>query len=617
MFTFLKTNSEYTMHYLSKSDFKVARTCHTKLYYKKSGFPSNLEDDEYMDYLARGGYQVGKMATLFFPEGIEINTGNNHREAIKLTEEYLLRDEITLFEAAIESKGKLIRVDILRKKGEQIDIIEVKSKSYDSDYELNDRENNLDEYIEDVAFQFFVVKEKFPLAKITTYLYLPDKAKRTSSEGLNQLLKVTKTDNPGSKFRIFNVKVAEEKIPEILRNDILTMLNVTTPVLMIQEMVQRETEILLPSLKPEPTRIETELDKDCFKCEFCLKDENHDKSGFDICWAGKTIPENPVYDLCYAGVIGGWKKPVVNHLIQLNKLSMFDVPLDILSGARGKRQLIQIQNTANNNEWFADELKLVMKNISYPVHFIDFETAIHALPMHQNMRPYEIVAFQWSCHTINQPGEDPVHYEWLNLEPEFPNFKFAESLMDLIGYTGTPLMWSPYENTILKKIYEQMEVYGYKNVRLKNWLEKIVRLKDDSEGRFVDMNRLCLDGYFHPLMKGKTSIKWVLPAVLSQVKEGKIAGWLKNFEAGLNLYSPDEKGRPVNPYKLLPKVDIFEKGEAVKDGTGAMLAYGEMITGVTDGNEELKTAYSTALRRYCKLDTLAMAIIWEYWRSKE
>jgi hypothetical protein len=32
------------MH-LSKSDFKVARTCGTKLYYRKLRYPSNLDDD--------------------------------------------------------------------------------------------------------------------------------------------------------------------------------------------------------------------------------------------------------------------------------------------------------------------------------------------------------------------------------------------------------------------------------------------------------------------------------------------------------------------------------------------------------------------------------------------
>ena len=84
------------------------------------------------------------------------------------------------------------------------------------------------------------------------------------------------------------------------------------------------------------------------------------------------------------------------------------------------------------------------------------------------MRPYETIAFQWSCHTIKNPGEEPIHSEWINLEPRFPSFKFAEELMKQIGKKGTPLMWSHYENTVLKNIYEAIYTkYDYENPELK------------------------------------------------------------------------------------------------------------------------------------------------------
>jgi CRISPR/Cas system-associated exonuclease Cas4 (RecB family) len=55
--------------YLSKSDFKVAQTCPTKLYYKKRGYPSVKDDDEYLALLAEGGSIVQKIATY----GAQIN----------------------------------------------------------------------------------------------------------------------------------------------------------------------------------------------------------------------------------------------------------------------------------------------------------------------------------------------------------------------------------------------------------------------------------------------------------------------------------------------------------------------------------------------------------------
>ena len=58
---------------------------------------------------------VGKLATLLYPDGILIETGTDHQEAINKTKEYLGQENVILFEAAIESKGKLIRVDILER----------------------------------------------------------------------------------------------------------------------------------------------------------------------------------------------------------------------------------------------------------------------------------------------------------------------------------------------------------------------------------------------------------------------------------------------------------------------------------------------------------------------
>ena len=68
-----------------------------------------------------------------------------------------------------------------------------------------------------------------------------------------------------------------------------------------------------------------------------------------------------------------------------------------------------------------------------------------------------------------------------------------------------------------------------------------------------------------------------------------------------------------NPYKNLPPVELLESAEAVNEGTGAMRAYEDMLFGLNKNKEDIKQAYAQALLRYCKLDTLAMVIIWEHW----
>src|SRR5437868_14264589 len=118
--------------YLSKSDFKVARTCATKLYYKKLGYQSIRDDDQYLQFLADGGYMVEAIAKLCYPDGIEIGFDKGPEESAAETMRLLRAHEaIILFEATLLSGQKLARVDILRKQGNAFELSEVKAKSVD------------------------------------------------------------------------------------------------------------------------------------------------------------------------------------------------------------------------------------------------------------------------------------------------------------------------------------------------------------------------------------------------------------------------------------------------------------------------------------------------------
>ena len=76
--------------YLSKSDFQIASSCTKKLVYKKGLYPTANDTNEYMKILSQGGYIVGKMATLLFPDGIEIE--GNTWECIQQTNELMKKD---------------------------------------------------------------------------------------------------------------------------------------------------------------------------------------------------------------------------------------------------------------------------------------------------------------------------------------------------------------------------------------------------------------------------------------------------------------------------------------------------------------------------------------------
>jgi hypothetical protein len=176
--------------YLSKSDFKVASSCATKLFYKKNRYPTTLDDDPFMELLADGGFMVGKFAQLQEPDGVMVEEADIDG-ALKRTADLMSADDVTLFEGAFFAGGCLARVDILKKRENRLQIIEVKSKGYDPDEGLTTRKGTVRsewiEYLEDVAFQRMVVGRCNPDAIIECFLLLPDKSATAEIDLLTKL----------------------------------------------------------------------------------------------------------------------------------------------------------------------------------------------------------------------------------------------------------------------------------------------------------------------------------------------------------------------------------------------------------------------------------------------
>src|SRR4051812_25309841 len=119
--------------YLTKSRYKLAMECPTKLFYtgKPDTYADAKIDDPFLKALAKGGFQVEALARCYFPSGVLIES-MNHDEAVVHTSNLLSSNEnITIFEAALRWKNLFVRVDILKKTGESLELIEVKSKSFD------------------------------------------------------------------------------------------------------------------------------------------------------------------------------------------------------------------------------------------------------------------------------------------------------------------------------------------------------------------------------------------------------------------------------------------------------------------------------------------------------
>jgi hypothetical protein len=178
--------------------------CPTKLYYTgKSEYANQNLEDTFLLALADGGFQVGELAKCYFPGGYDIKT-LDYDEALRQTNDLLKKDQVIIYEAAIRFETLFIRVDILIKNKNHIELVEVKAKSVDTDSEeafLNKSRSITSSwrpYLEDVAFQKHVIRCAFSECTVSAYLMMANKNALCPTDGLNQKFKIT-NDNNGRK----------------------------------------------------------------------------------------------------------------------------------------------------------------------------------------------------------------------------------------------------------------------------------------------------------------------------------------------------------------------------------------------------------------------------------
>jgi hypothetical protein len=97
-----------------------------------------------------------------------------------------------------------------------------------------------------------------------------------------------------------------------------------------------------------------------------------------------------------------------------------------------ERQWLQIEKVKNNdtNPYLdADGLKRGFESFVFPLHFIDFETTMVAIPFFKGRKPYEQTAFQYSHHVVTSDLKIEHAGEYLCKEKrKFPNFDFVRHL---------------------------------------------------------------------------------------------------------------------------------------------------------------------------------------------
>ncbi|MGH7584173.1 MAG: DUF2779 domain-containing protein, partial [Gemmatimonadales bacterium] len=405
------------MRTLSKSDFKLASDCATKLYYKELGYPQKEDDNPYLAMLAEGGYMVEQLARLRYPEGIALTYGRDPVADARATQEALHAEQVTLFEATILVGRKLARVDILRKAGNHFDLIEVKSKSFDPSAggdqgPFRHKKGRGDAapiladwiaYIDDVAYQTMLLREVFPDASITPWLLLVDKTSQTTVEALPQFFDIRRDVEIDGRIKDLDVRYAGP-LDTPAAEELLRLVNVESEVAQRLPEVTAVAEGLLALYTDDGVeRAPSELRYVCCRnCEFRVA-PGAEPSGFAECWGALGAVKPHIFDLYKFGSTKQGGEVLGDIMIRAGKVSAYDVEPKDLVTAKGQptafsvRQLQQIECTRNDEPWISPTLNHLLAAWVYPLHFIDFETSALALPYHAGMRPFEMIGFQWSC----------------------------------------------------------------------------------------------------------------------------------------------------------------------------------------------------------------------------
>ncbi|TAH41113.1 MAG: DUF2779 domain-containing protein [Bacteroidetes bacterium] len=482
-------------HILSKSTFLYGTQCLKRLYFNKFRRDLRLEVSEMQQAVFDRGTSVGQLARELFPGGTDASpeTPFEYQKSVKLTKDLIDQGVKIIYEAAFQYQGVLAAVDILVKKNGKWKAYEVKSSTSVKDVNILD-----------AALQYHVItKSEIELADIFI-VHLNNEYVRKKNLVLEELF--------------FMESVKDEAVDQqsFIKNKI------------------SELKLLIESKKEPKIGIGTH----CFEpysCEFM----HH-------CW--KHIPEPSVFS------ISGLRSNKKFELYENGILRFEDLTEEIVLNEYQSMQVECHLNGKTNID--SVSVRNFLKEFSYPLYFMDFETFQPAVPLYPKSKPYQQIAFQYSLHYKKSKSASLKHTEFLAPITGDPRIPFIEQLLEDTGSSGSILAYNvSFERSILESIARDFPKY-------KNEIE-------DRCERLIDLMPPFRKGwYYKPEMNGSYSIKQVLPAVVPEM----------NYDA-----------------------------LEIADGGSASLAFEQLIY---DKNADVD-AIRKQLLAYCKMDTLAMVRLLE------
>ena len=500
---------------LSKSLYTRAIQCPKSLWLNKYN-PSVLTlPDATAKAVFETGNAVGALACGLFPHGKEVEFTRDYDEMMATTAQYIDEGVANIYEATFNYDGILVMVDVLH-------VPRITERKYpwgvDADgvdiYEVKSSTSVKDIYLHDVSIQYYELSNLGFTIKSANVVHIDSTYVRGDELELDKLFSIVDVTA--------EVLELQETIPEVLN----------------------EFETYLEDSINEP---DIDIGSHCKKPYEC--------DAKDYCWrVQRNIPDYSVFNIFNLGS----KKQV--ELYEQGIVDVNDIPDAFAMTAKQSQAVSNYKSGVTHID--KEAIDGFLSTLSYPIYHLDFETFQQAIPEWKGISPFMQIPFQYSLHIEHEDGR-LEHREFLAVDGVDPRALLAQKLCEDIPSDVTVLAYNMgFEKGVIRKLASEYEELS----------SHLLDIQDNIKDLMTPFQQ---KHYVTPSMNGSYSIKYVLPALVPEMK---------------------------NTYQEL---------DGVQNGGEAMNAFANMSKLEDDEKERMRNS----LLEYCKLDTLAMVRVLERLRE--
>ncbi|HVE12916.1 MAG TPA: DUF2779 domain-containing protein [Elusimicrobiota bacterium] len=364
---------------LSKSGVLLGLRCEKALWLSRHSPREARPPDPSARRILDQGAAVGELARRRYPGGRLIGHAADPSRALRDTARAVKEGAEVLFEAAFEAEGLLIRADVLIRRGDAWELVEVKSSTRVDD-----------EHLVDLALQRLTLERaRVPISRAGILHVDPKYVRR----------------GPLDEQALFAWS------DQTQRSAVLAGA--------VSERVGR-----LAQAAAAPEAPDVAIGPHCrspYECPFTA-----------LCWRG--VPERSIYEIARI------TEKKLALLRAKGVLRLREIP-DDFPLTDGQRRQVEVEKSGRARV-DGRAVRELLGDLDYPLHFLDFETVNPALPPFDGMSPYAQLPFQASVRVVRRPGEEGEHREFLGGGQDDPRRALASFLAEALGPRGSVVAYN-------------------------------------------------------------------------------------------------------------------------------------------------------------------------------